>query len=103
MVGRPVGSEIRQNIIEILAVLGKAYGYQIAKIYLKIFPATTKRNIYYHLKKGVDLGEMKVFDIFNEEGEYSWGTMAEKIYYELGPKGVVKGDERVSGLSTDES
>ena len=96
MKGRPVGSEVRQNLIEILAVVGKAYGYQLAKLYLEVFPATTKRNIYYHLKKGVELGELQVFDIFHEEGEYSWGTVAEKIYYELGPKAQVKGDERVT-------
>ena len=39
--GRPVGSAIRQNIIELLAVLGKEYGYAIAKKYLEIFPASS--------------------------------------------------------------
>ena len=64
--GRPVFSEIRQNIIEILFYLGKGYGYQVSKIYQKIFPACTREVIYYHLKKGVDLGEIKIKEVKND-------------------------------------
>lgn len=84
--GRPIGSEIRQNIIEILYFKGKAYGYEIYKIYREIFPKVTMRVIYYHLKKGVALEEFKVNKVQMEQGEYSWGGQAEKIYYELGDK-----------------
>ena len=82
--GRPIKSEIRQNVVEILHFIKKAYGYEIYKIYTAIFPKVTLRSIYYHLKKGVELGEFQVNKIEREKGEYSWGTEAEKIYYSLG-------------------
>ena len=93
--GRPVKSDIRQNIIEILAVSGKAYGYLIHKWYNQIFPPCTRENIYYNLKKGVALGELKIEEIKQEKGEYSWGTIVEKKYYTLGTKAQPKGDSRV--------
>jgi len=95
MKGRPVKSEIRQNVIEILYVLGKGYGYQISKIYKEIFPAVTQRSIYYHLRKGVQTEELEIHKIQEEKGDYSWGDTVEKIYYTLGKKAVVKGDKRV--------
>ena len=58
--GRPVQSPIRQNIVELLYFLKKGYGYDVYKVYKSIFPAVTMRSIYYHLKKGVALGEFKV-------------------------------------------
>ena len=93
--GRPVKSEVRQNIIEILHHLGKGYGYDIYKIYRNIFPKVTMRLVYYHLKKGQELGEFKVEKIKKEAGDYSWGSEAEKIYYTLGPKAEPKLDPRV--------
>ena len=82
--GRPVKSEIRQNIVEILYFMKEGYGYGIYKAYVAIFPKVTMRSIYYHLKKGVSLGEFKVSKIEKEKGDYSWGGEAEKIYYGLG-------------------
>jgi len=93
--GRPVKSQIRQNIIEILAFLKKAYGYQIHKIYNEIFPKCTRENIYYNLRKGAALKEFETHEIKQEKGEYSWGTIVEKKYYSLGPKASPKGDKRV--------
>lgn len=82
--GRPIKSNVRQNIIEILAFLGRSYGYIISKIYNEIFAPCTKENIYYNLKKGVILGEFEVESIKQEQGRYSWGTVVEKTYYKLG-------------------
>ncbi len=93
--GRPVGSSVRQNILEILAVLGRGHGYQIYKIYRDVYPKVTLRVIYYHLKKGIDLGELEVQNVEREKGDYSWGSEAEKIYYKLGPKAQAQGDERL--------
>ncbi len=84
--GRPVKSEIRQNLIEILFYLGEGYGYDLFKIYRELFPACTNEVIYYHLKKGVQTEEFVVKKIAQEKGDYSWGGTAEKIYYKLGPK-----------------
>ena len=93
--GRPIQSDIRQGLIEILAVKGTEYGYQLSKIYNQIFTPCTRENIYYHLRKGVALGEFVIGEIKQEKGEYSWGTTVEKKYYKLGPNAKPKGDTRV--------
>ena len=93
--GRPVGSEIRQNVIEILYYLGQGYGYQICKIYNEVFPPVTQRSIYYHLKKGTKTGEISINRIKEEKGDFSWGNVVEKIYYELGEQAEPKGEKRV--------
>ena len=61
--GRPVKSQIRQNILEILHYLGKGYGYQISKVYNEIFPRVTQRVIYYHLKKGMQTKEISMIEL----------------------------------------
>lgn len=83
--GRKPKSQIRQNIIDILFFLKHAYGYEIYRIYRQIFPRTTLRSIYYHLNKGIETGEFTVEKVEKEEGKYSWGSYAEKVYYKLGP------------------
>ena len=93
--GRPVRSQIRQNIIEILYFFKKRYGYEIYKIYVKIFPKVTMRSVYYNLSKGVELGEIKIDRIESEKGDYSWGDEAEKIYYTLGANAKPAIDKRV--------
>ena len=93
--GRPAQSVVRQNIVEILAMKKQAYGYELFKVYVDIFPRITMRNIYYHLKKGLALGEFKVSKIQKEKGDYSWGGEAEKIYYGLGESAKPTGNEKV--------
>ena len=93
--GRPVKSEIRQNVVEILHFIKKAYGYEIYKVYVAIFPKVTLRSIYYHLKKGLDLGEFIVSKVEKEKGDYSWGSEAEKIYYSLGQNAKPSNSDRV--------
>ena len=92
--GRPVKSEIRQNIVEILFFMKEGYGYGIYKAYVAIFPKVTMRSIYYHLKKGISLNEFKVSRIEKEKGDYSWGGEAEKIYYSLGSNAKPLGNEK---------
>jgi hypothetical protein len=93
--GRPVRSPIRQNIVEILYFLGRGYGYDIYKIYKAVFPQVTMRSIYYHLKKGVAIGEFKIDKIEKERGNFSWGSEVEKIYYALGTKAMPVGNDKV--------
>ncbi len=93
--GRPVFSQIRQNVIEILYFLKEGYAYEIYKIYREIFPKATMRSIYYHLKKGTSIGEFKVKEIRKEKGNFSWGSEVEKTYFELGPKAEPKLDPKV--------
>ena len=81
--GRPVKSEIRQNIIEILYFMGQAYGYDIHRVYKQIYPSVTREVVYYHLKKGVKLNIFEVAEVKKEQGNFSWGGMVEKIYYKL--------------------
>jgi len=93
--GRPVASEIRQHIVEILNVIGKGYGYDIYQIYDDIYPRVSMRVIYYHLKKGLQTGEFRVDKVKQEQGNYSWGSVAEKVYYALGENARPKADPRV--------
>lgn len=86
MRGRPVKSEIRQQIVEILAFMKRGYGYEIHKTYCQIFPKCSREVVYYHLKKGVKLGEFAVEQVKEEKGNYSWGPMVMKTYYKLGDK-----------------
>src|SRR3989344_5440528 len=84
--GRPVKSQIRQNIVDILNFLGEGYGYDIYKIYIEIFSKCAQKSIYYHLKKGIATGEFIIKKIEKEKGDFSWGSEVEKIYYGLGPQ-----------------
>ena len=93
--GRPLKSQIRQNIVEVLYHLGEGYGYQVAKIYNDLFPSVTQRSIYYNLQKGVITKEIQVHKIEEEKGEFSWGSVVEKKYYSLGKNAQPKGDKRV--------
>ena len=83
--GRPTGSQVRQNIIEILHYGTKLHGYKIATIYKELFPKITMRTIYYHLKRGIATGELKITETKKEQGNYSWGGEVYRKYYELGP------------------
>lgn len=93
--GRPIGSVVRNNIIEILYFLGSAHGYHIYKVYKNVYSPVTLRAIYYHLKKGLETEELAVADIQKEKGDFSWGTEAEKTYYKLGKRAKPKIDERL--------
>ena len=93
--GRPVKSQIRQNIIELLYFLKEGYGYDLYRLYKEIFPSVTMRVIYYHLKKGTELGEFRVNKIIKENGNFSWGNEVEKIYYSLGKEAQPVGNTRV--------
>jgi hypothetical protein len=93
--GRPTKSQIRQNLVEILAVKGTGYGYELARIYNQIFQECTRENIYYHLRKGVALGEFVLKEIRQEKGEYSWGSVVEKKIYAIGPNAKPQGNERI--------
>ena len=76
---RPMKSQIRQNIVEILNYLGEGYGYDIYKIYREVFPHCTQKSIYYHLKKGISTKEFKIVKIEREKGDFSWGGEVEKM------------------------
>jgi len=93
--GRPTTSKIRDNMIELLYFMKSAYGYELYKAYRKIFPAVTMRSIYYHLKKGTQLGVFEVDKVERSKGEYSWGPEAEKIYYKLTQDAKPKADSNV--------
>ena len=93
--GRPNRSVIRQNIVEILFYVGSAHGYHISKIYPRLFPAVTRRVIYYHLQKGMSLGEFEIDRVEREHGNFSWGSVAEKTYYKLGKQAKPMGNQQI--------
>ncbi len=95
MRGRKPASLVRSNMIELLYVLKQSHGYDLALHYNAIFPKVSQRLIYYHLKKGVDLGIFEVAAVKKEKGTYSWGATAEKIYYTLSNNAAPVGNRKV--------
>jgi len=81
--GRPVGSNVRNHIIQILSKEGPMHGYELYQEYIKQYHSLSLRLIYYHLKKGVSLGEIKVHKIEKKKGEYSWGNEVQHIVYSV--------------------
>ena len=81
MSGRPIGSNVRNNIIALLSSHGPMHGYELYQKYIQIYPKVTMRLIYYHLKKGVSTGELKIHKIEHKKGEYSWGSEVQNILY----------------------
>jgi len=94
--GRPVQSIVRANLVDILAVVGKGYGYELHKYYVDIFGLITRESVYYNLRKGLQLGEFAIDEIRLETGDYSWGKTVEKTYYKLGPNARVRGNPAVN-------
>ena len=82
-------------MVEILYFMKEAYGYQIYKAYKDLYEPITLRVIYYHLRKGKDLGELETAGVKKTQGSYSWGPEAERIFYKLGPNAKPKMDEKV--------
>ncbi len=99
--GRPIGSDVRKNIVDILHHMGSGYGYEIHKAYKEIFSPVTLRTIYYHLKKGLELGIFEVDEVEDESGDYSWGQSAEKTYYSLTEKANPRPNEKVEEFFED--
>lgn len=93
--GRPVGSAIRQRLMDILGVMETGYGYKIHQIYCQLFAPCTREVVYYHLRTGVKLGEFIIEKVVSEQGDYSWGKTVEKIYYRLGPNAQPRKDEQI--------
>lgn len=96
--GRPTGSIIRQNVVEILFYLQKGYGYQLSKLYNQLFPKVTQRSVYYHLRKGIITQEIEVHAVEQEKGDFSWGQLVEKTYYALGKNAAPRGNERIKNF-----
>ncbi len=93
--GRPAGSPVRKNVVELLAVIGELHGYDICKHYEKIFPTVSKRAIYYALQKGTKQGFFKVSKVESITGVYSWGPNAQRTYFCLGELAKPTGDTKV--------
>jgi hypothetical protein len=81
-------------MVDLLQHMQSGYGYDIYKAYVAVFPKVTLRSIYYHLKKGVALGEFSISKIEKEKGDFSWGSEVEKTYYALGQSAKPTGNER---------
>lgn len=93
--GRPLGSNVRQNIINILFFLKEGYGNDIHRIYCEIFPRVSKNTMYYHLRRGAELDIFKVNRIVSEKGDFSWGGISEKTYYSNGSLASPNPDTKV--------
>lgn len=79
--GRPIGSNVRTHIIHLLSKEGPMHGYELYQKYITHYPQVSMRLIYYHLKKGVSTGELKIHKIEKKKGEFSWGNEVQHITY----------------------
>ncbi len=94
--GRPRGSIIRQNMVDLLYHLKKAYGYEIHRHYIKLFSPCTLRSIHHHLNFGLKTGEFDLVEQKKETGSFSWGDSVEKSYYTLGKEARPKKNENIA-------
>lgn len=83
--GRPTGSTVRDRVINILYQYDHLHGYKLHEIYENVYEEVSRRLIYYHLDKGVELGEIQLHSVEEQRGEYSWGDKVQRKRYELGP------------------
>ena len=81
--GRPLKSVVRDRLKEMLYIAGSLTAYEAHKYYINLFSKASQRNIYYQLQKGVDIGMFKIYEVVEEKGNYSWGPISRKVYYEL--------------------
>ena len=80
--GRPTKSAVRDRIIKILREEGSTWGYNVYKKYKRRYGKITLKSIYYNLNKGIELGDIKLIEIKEEAGDFSWGNKTERKYYE---------------------
>jgi hypothetical protein len=90
--GRAVGSAIRDNLVELLFHIKQAHAYELYQKYKKAFGPVNIRSVYYNLTKGKELGVFAIKEVQKVEGDFSWGTSAERIIYGLGDKAKPKGE-----------
>ncbi len=94
--GRPTSSPIRDNLIELIFFLKESYGYDLYKKYVRIFGQNISiRSIYYHLNKGVELGEFRIHTVEDVQGNYSWGNQVKRVVFALGPNAKPKRSKEV--------
>ncbi|MFW6378805.1 MAG: hypothetical protein ACOCZV_02175 [Nanoarchaeota archaeon] len=93
--GRPSYSLVRERLKQLLYLLGPLTAYDAHKHYVELFAKTSRRNVYYQLSKGEELGFFKIDRVEEEHGDYSWGSTSRKVYYELAAKTPVSIDKRV--------
>jgi hypothetical protein len=83
--GRKPKSQIRDEMVELLYFLKEAYGYDLYKKYCKVYDKkVSMRSIYYHLNKGVELGIFNLKEIRDVKGDFSWGSGAKQVIFQLG-------------------
>lgn len=89
--GRPTKSQIRENLIELLHHIKESYGYDLYKKYVDVFEQKVSiRSVYYHLNKGVELGEFVIRNVEHVAGDYSWGDQVKRVVFSLGPNAQPK-------------
>ncbi|MCF7798346.1 hypothetical protein K9M74_00415 [Candidatus Woesearchaeota archaeon] len=80
--GRPSKSIVRDRLVEIIFVAGKMTAYDAYKHYIRLFGKASQRNIYYQLQRGEAMGIFSR-EVKDEQGDYTWGNTAQKVYYSL--------------------
>ena len=94
--GRKPKSQIRDEMVELLYFLKEAYGYELYKKYCKVYDKkVSMRSIYYHLNKGVELGVFNLKEIRDVKGDFSWGSGAKQVIFQLGMSATPKGTKEI--------
>ncbi|MGM5480804.1 MAG: hypothetical protein ACQESE_00170 [Nanobdellota archaeon] len=100
--GRPTYSLVRERLKQLLYLLGPLTAYDAHKHYTKLFAKTSRRNVYYQLSKGEEMGLFKIDRVEEEQGDYSWGSISRKVYYKLAGKTPVNIEDRVRNYAQKE-
>lgn len=94
--GRKPKSDIRDEMVELLYHLKEAYGYDLYKKYCKVYDKkVSMRSIYYHLNKGVELGIFNLKEVRDVKGDFSWGSGAKQVIFQLGTNATPKASTEV--------
>ena len=94
--GRKPNSQIRDDMVELLHFLKEAYGYELYKKYCKVYnKKVSMRSIYYHLNKGVELGVFNLKEVRDVKGDFSWGSGAKQVIFQLGANASPKSDRAI--------
>ena len=82
--------------MELLYFLKTGYGYELYKKYISVFDQKVSiRSIYYHLNKGVELGDFQVNTVEEVSGNYSWGDRVKRVLFSLGPNASPRNTQEV--------
>jgi hypothetical protein len=77
-----------------LFIAGRLTAYEAHKHYLQLFGKVSQRNVYYQLERGAKAEQFERIEV-QEKGDFSWGDVSRKVYYEIKSKEGISLDTRI--------